>query len=61
MKLTGAVQLEAIVRPDGTVKKVRVVGGHPVLAQVAAAAVMKWRYERGSKETTETLRVSFER
>jgi hypothetical protein len=61
MKLTGAVQLEAVVRPDGTVKQVRVVGGHPVLAQVAVAAVMKWRYERGSKETTETLRVSFEK
>jgi len=61
MKLTGTVQLEAVVRADGTVKQVRVVGGHPVLAQVAVAAVMKWRYERASKETTETLKVSFER
>jgi TonB family protein len=60
MKLTGAVQLQAVVRPDGTVKQVRVVGGHPVLAQVAVAAVMKWRYQPGLKETTETLRVSFE-
>ena len=60
MKLKGTVQLQAIVRPDGTVKQVRVVGGHPVLAQVAVAAVMKWRYQPGLKETTETLRVSFE-
>jgi TonB family protein len=60
MKLKGTVQLQAVVRPDGTVKQVRVVGGHPVLAQVAVAAVMKWRYEPGLKETTEILRVSFE-
>ena len=60
MKITGTVRLEAVVRPDGRVKQVRVVGGHPVLAQAAVAAVMKWRYEPGSKETTETLKVSFE-
>jgi TonB family protein len=61
MKLTGTVQLQAVVRPDGTVKQVRVVGGHPMLAQVAVAAVMKWRYQPGSKETTEMLRISFEK
>ena len=59
LKITGTVRLEAVVRPDGRVKQVRVVGGHPVLAQAAVAAVMKWRYEPASKETTETLQVSF--
>jgi TonB family protein len=52
MKLIGAVQLQALVRADGKVKQVRVVGGHPVLAEAAAAAVMKWRFEPEARETT---------
>lgn len=59
LKITGAVQLEAVVSADGTVKKVRVVGGHPVLAEAASQAVMKWRYEPGLKETTELVKVTF--
>jgi TonB family protein len=59
LKITGAVQLQAIVRADGTVKQVRVVGGHPVLAEAASQAVMQWRYEPGSNETTELVKVSF--
>ena len=59
LNLAGAVQLQAIVRADGTVKQVKVIGGHPVLAQAAAAALMKWRFEAGPKETTETVKISF--
>lgn len=59
LKLIGAVQLQALVRADGTVKGIRVVGGHPVLAEAAVAAVMKWRFEPAARETTESVRVSF--
>jgi TonB family protein len=59
LNLAGAVQLQAVVRADGTVKEVRVVGGHPVLAEAAAAAVRHWRYEPGARETIEAVRVSF--
>ena len=59
LKLAGAVQLQAIVRADGTVKQVKVIGGHPVLAEAAASAVMRWRYETGPRETTETVKISF--
>ncbi len=59
MKLTGAVQLQATVRPDGTVKQVRVIGGHPLLAEAASRALMQWRYEQSSRETTESVRISF--
>jgi hypothetical protein len=59
LNLAGAVQLQAIVRTDGTVRQVKVLGGHPVLAQAAAAALMKWRFESGPKETTETVKISF--
>lgn len=60
MKLMGAVQLEATVRADGTVRDVKVLGGHPVLAEAATNAVKRWRYEPSSKETTELVRITFE-
>ncbi len=45
MNLQGAVQLRATVTPKGTVAKMSVVRGQPVLAQAAMDAVRQWRYE----------------
>ncbi|MGH9516850.1 MAG: TonB family protein [Terriglobales bacterium] len=59
LKLAGSVQLQAVVRADGTVKRVKVIGGHPVLAEAAAAAIMRWRFEVGPRETTESVKISF--
>jgi len=59
LKLRGSVQLQAIVSPDGAVKEVFVVGGHPVLAQAASRAVMQWRYQVAGHETTEHIRINF--
>jgi TonB family protein len=59
MNLKGTAQVEARVRPDGTVKEVRVLGGHPVLAEALANAVRLWKYQPGSKETVEVVKFSF--
>lgn len=59
MALKGTVQLQAVVRADGSVKEVHILGGHPVLAAAAEEAVLKWRYESDSKETLETVKISF--
>jgi TonB family protein len=59
MNLKGAVQLEATVRPDGTVKEVKVLGGHPLLADAVVRAVMQWTYQPGTKETIEVVKFSF--
>jgi TonB family protein len=59
LKLLGSVQLQAVVRADGTVKQVTVMGGHPVLAEAATAAIKRWRYQVGPKETTESVKISF--
>jgi TonB family protein len=59
MKLTGTVQVEAVVKPDGTVKEVRVVGGHPLLADALVRAVKQWKYQPGAKETVESVKFSF--
>ena len=59
MNLKGTAQVEARVRPDGTVKAVKVLGGHPVLAQALANAVRFWKYQPASKETLEVVKFSF--
>jgi len=60
MHLGGVVKLEAVVRPNGTVKSVKPLGGSPVLIEAARVAVLKWRFEVAPEETTEPVQVTFE-
>ena len=59
MHIQGAVKLELIVKPNGTVKSARVIGGNPVLVQAASDAVIKWKFEAGPSETTELVQLTF--
>ena len=59
MRLAGTVQVQAVVRADGTVKEVKVIGGHPFLANALTQAVRKWRYEPSSKESVELVKFNF--
>jgi outer membrane biosynthesis protein TonB len=59
MKLTGTAQVQALVRPDGTVKEVKVLGGHPLLVDALARAVKQWKYQPGPTETLEVVKFSF--
>lgn len=61
LKLEGVVRLEAIVSPDGSVKTVAIKGGHPVLADAAASAVHRWKWERAQQESHELIEVRFSR
>lgn len=60
MHIQGVARVEAIVRPNGTVKSTRLVGGNPVLADAAIAAVGKWKFVPADSETTEIVQVAFE-
>lgn len=60
MHIHGSVRVEAIVRPNGTVKSTRVLGGNPVLVDAAVDAVAKWKFEPAQSETTEVLQLAFE-
>ena len=60
MHIHGVVKVEAIVRPNGTVKSTRVLGGNPVLVDAALDAVNKWKFEAGQNETTEVVQLTFE-
>ena len=44
MNVKGIVRLEVLVAANGTIKSVKVIGGHPVLTQAAERAVLKWRW-----------------
>ena len=59
MKLTGTVQVQAMVKPDGSVKEVKILGGHPLLADALAHAVMQWKYQVAPKETVEVVKFRF--
>jgi TonB family protein len=60
MHIRGIVKVEAIVRPNGSVKSTRVLGGNPVLVDAALDAVGKWKFEPTQGETTEVVQLAFE-
>ncbi len=60
MNIHGTVKLEAVVAPNGTVKKIDVKGGHPLLTQSAVTAVGHWKFEPSAHETREQIEVKFD-
>jgi TonB family protein len=60
LNLSGSVKVEAVIAPDGKVKHVRVVGGHPVLAAEAEKAALMMTFEAAPKETTQIIEFRFE-
>ena len=60
MHIHGVVRIEATVRPNGTVKSTRILGGNPVLVEAAQGAVGRWRFEPAQSETTEVVQLAFE-
>jgi TonB family protein len=59
MRIMGSVRIEAIVSPDGSPKAIRVIGGHPLLAQAATEAIHKWKWTPAGQETTEIIEIKF--
>lgn len=43
-RVSGVVQLEAIIGEDGAIRQLRVLSGHPLLVPSARDAVSQWRY-----------------
>ena len=59
VQVGGLVRLSVSVLPSGTVSKIQVRGGNPILAESAMAAVMKWKFAPAAAETTEEISLSF--
>ena len=60
MNVKGVVKLEALVANNGTVKSVKVIGGHPLLVQAAERAVQKWKWEAAGHDSTEPIELRFD-
>jgi TonB family protein len=60
MGIRGTVRVEVIVKPNGTVKSTRLLGGSPVLVDAAVDAVKKWKFQTAQGESTEVVQVAFE-
>jgi TonB family protein len=58
-RIGGTVRLNAVVLANGTVARVQILGGNPILAESAAKAVMNWKYAPASAQTTEEVVVDF--
>ncbi len=44
LKIQGDVELEAVVSETGTVEKVNIVSGNPVLTRPASDALKRWKF-----------------
>ncbi|HKV26150.1 MAG TPA: energy transducer TonB [Candidatus Acidoferrum sp.] len=55
----GTVRLKVVVRGDGSVKDVEILGGNPALADAAEKAVRQWKFAPGG-ESTITVAVTFD-
>ena len=58
-RLTGVVKVQVLVAPDGQIKDVKVLGGHPVLVSAVQDALKNWKYVPASGEATVSLEFSF--
>jgi TonB family protein len=59
MHIRGIVRVEAVVKANGTVKTTRILGGNPVLLEAAKDAVIRWKFEPATTETTEVIQLAF--
>lgn len=59
MGLHGTVKLKIWITPEGRVRRVEYIGGHPVLAESALEAVKNWRYAAASQESEMTVEIKF--
>jgi TonB family protein len=57
MNLHGTVKFKLWINPDGTVRRVEYIGGHPVFAEAALSTIKKWKYEPAPRESTEMVEI----
>jgi TonB family protein len=59
MNLHGTVKLKIWISPDGSVRRLEYIGGHPLLAESALKAVKIWKYQAAAQESTTTVELRF--
>jgi TonB family protein len=56
----GAVRVEVVVAPNGSVKSVTLLGGNPILGQSTMKAMKLWKYAPAASEETFTVKLEFD-
>ena len=56
----GSVRLKVTIAAKGSVEKVELLGGNPILGQAAMEAVKNWKYAPAKAETTTEITVPFD-
>jgi TonB family protein len=59
MNVSGAVKVEIVITPTGTVKSAKALGGHPLLIEPSVEAAKKCKFEAGSGESTQIMTFNF--
>jgi TonB family protein len=59
MKIEGVARVLLTVNSDGSVTKVKELGGNPVLVDALAQAAHKWKYEAADHESDIEIRYEF--
>lgn len=59
MNLHGTVKLKIWINPDGAVRRLEYIGGHPLLAESALKAVKIWKYQAAAQESTTIVELRF--
>jgi TonB family protein len=59
LQMSGVVKLRATVAPNGSVKSIEPLGGHPILIRAAQDAVTNWKFAPAPDETRELIELNF--
>ena len=59
MGITGVVEIQATVAPDGKVTAVKTISGNSMLASAAQSAVERWRFEPADSQSTVNVQLNF--
>lgn len=57
--LTGVVKVQVVIAPDGRIREMKILGGHPMLAHAAEDTLKGWKYAPAANETTAVLQFDF--
>ena len=59
LRLSGVVKVQVVIAPDGQIKDVKIIGGHPLLVSAVQETLKNWKYAPASSETTANLVFNF--
>lgn len=57
--LSGTVKVQLVIAPDGHIKEVKVLGGHPLLVEAVEDALKNWKYEPAKTDSAILLEFNF--